>query len=228
MGIPIFIASSICYEPIHLQRLIQNITTSSDIPPSNVYIISGGHATETTEKVGNITVYRVSYRCFEFTPFIFLIKNPEFLDFEYAFFTHDTVSFGPTFYARLLERVERMRVSGYTTAKIDNGMSMNIGVYTKNIIIKNKDLLQSVCMYTNDTTSLWDMKHKLIPVEDKILKSGRLNPIAYIPTIEKYTTTDTEGKPINVYKKIYNEIDFIKFQMNYCKIYSITTPIDIR
>jgi len=228
MNVPIFIASSIDYEPIHLRRIITNIITCSDIPPENVIIVSGGHEKESTEIIDKIKVIRVQYRCFEFTPFIFLTKNPTYIDFEYAFFSHDTVEFGPTFYSKITSFASYMKNHGFTTKKIDRGMSMNIGLYTKSIILDHTKMLDSICLYTNNKETLWKMKHTLIYKEDSILNAGRLYRVSYNPKIISYNTLDTNNKPLTVYKKIYDNIDLIKYQTNYCKIYSIDSAIEIK
>ncbi len=226
MEFPIFIASSVDYEPIHLNRLINNITKVG-IDASMVYIISGGHSHEYTEKIAGITVIRVPYRCFEFTPFIYFVKNPDVFDFEYGFFTHDTVEFGNTFYDKMKNIVYAMKRDRYDTKKIDSGMSMNIGIYTKDIIIQNSARILNLCLHTNDPANLLKMKHILIHEEDVIMRSGKLYPHSFNPVIYPYNTVTTNSEPIVCYKKVYTDIDFIKYQTNHCKIVSIYSPAEI-
>ena len=97
MDFHIFIATSKEYEVFNLERIILNIE-STNIPKDIIHIISGGHESESFESVRGVELIRLPYRCFEFTPFIYLVKHQEKYNFEYAFFTHDTVEFGNNFY----------------------------------------------------------------------------------------------------------------------------------
>jgi hypothetical protein len=225
MSFPIIIASSVEYEPIHLQRLITNVTSLG--LNDSIYIISGGHSHEYIENINGITVIRVPYRCFEFTPFIYIVNNPDRINFEYAFFTHDTVEFGNTFYDRIKTLIDTMRVGGYETKKIDCGMSMNIGIYTKDTILRNSQRIMGLCLNSNDPDILLKMKHKLVYEEDVILRSAKLYPHASNPKMYPFKTITTHNEPITCYKKVYTDIDFVKYQTNHCKIVSIYSPATI-
>jgi hypothetical protein len=208
MVFPIFIASSIDYELITLPKIIQNIK-DSHIDPNYVFVISGGYENESISKINNITVIHTTYRCFEFTPLIYIIKNPDLYNFEYAFFTHDTVEFGESFYSIIDNMINEMKKNGYETKKIDSDMSMNIGIYSKDIILKNKEELLKLSLNTNNSDELWKMKNFLVGKEDFILNAGKKLNNSIDPFIIPYQTYSISGKEQYIYKKIYENIDFI-------------------
>ena len=134
----IFIAS--CFEGLYTQvpRLIKNILKTK-IPVSYVHFIVGGCPNETTYYIEGIEIVNVTYRCFEFIPMIYIVKNTTKYDFDYAFFTHDTVNFGHQFYETIKNDIIELKNTNFKTMKIDNVLpSMNIGIYHKNIILENK------------------------------------------------------------------------------------------
>ena len=99
----IFIAS--CYEGLDTQvpRLINNIL-EVNIPVNFVHFIIGGCPEDKVYYDNGIEMVNVKYRCFEFTPHIYIVNNPDKYDFDFAFFTHDTVKFGKNFYNIILNQ----------------------------------------------------------------------------------------------------------------------------
>lgn len=221
----IFVAS--CAEVIHtnLQRIIKNIES---LNLRNVHIIIGGCEEESVEQKGEIELVRVKYRCFEFTPFIYVCKNQDKYDFEYAFFTHDTVTFGPQFETLLLRKIDYVMQNGYESLKIENNLpSMNIGIYNKSSILRNKDTLMHLCMYSNDNTDLMNMKRKLQGYEDFIFKSSKCTPSTEAhekdEALQLNYTYNNERQ--ECHKRYFAHFDFTKYQTNYFKICSINCPI---
>lgn len=130
-------------------------------PNDNIYYENG------------IEIINVKYRCFEFTPLIYIVNNSDKYNFDYAFFTHDTVKFGKNFYNTILNDILYLKNTNFHTMKIDNSwLSMNIGIYSKNIILENKNTLLDLSIDTNDKDELMKLKHKLIYYEDFILKQN--------------------------------------------------------
>lgn len=224
----IFISSNVDYEKVHLKRLIDNIK-NTNIPNNCVHIIIGGSDKETVEYIDEIEIVRVPYRSFEFTPFSYIIKNYNRCRFDYAFFTHDTVIFGKEFYNKLNFHLKNMIKNGYETMGIGkNELSMNIGIYKKEVILRNKDLINSITINNNDEISLFKLKHILVPIEDVILKTAKCyyNDISS-EEIEKYIGKDIDDKSIKLRRKYYKHMDLIKLQTNTNGIYSIKSPINI-
>lgn len=221
----IFIAS--CFEGLDTQvkRLINNIIETNTIPVKYVHFIVGGCPEEKVYYDNGIEIVNIKYRCFEFTPMIYIVNNIDKYDFDYAFFTHDTVKFGDRFYNILKQDIPKLKKSNKDSMKIDNhGPSMNIGVYNKNILMKNKETFHKLTLHTNDKSQLMDMKHKLCSYEDSILHQNSYN------NQYKSEDTPTEFIGINGVKakgqvRNYKQIDFIKYQSNWGKINSIDIPI---
>jgi len=221
---PIFIAS--CYEALNIQipRLIDNII-KSNIPTNYVHIIVGGCPDEKIYYKNDILIIHVKYRCFEFTPFVFVINNPDYFNFDYAFFTHDTVEFGTNFYNVIKNDIIHCRNNNYDTMKIEviskEYPSMNIGIYSKNIILKNKDVLSCLPIYSNDYNDIMQLKHKVVSIEDFILNQNSYynkdNISIIVPTVFK----GVNGVISNGLTRTFKRIDFIKYQSNAYTIQSI-------
>ena len=221
MTFHIFIAS--CFEGLKIQvpRLIKNII-KSQIPVEYVHFIVGGCPSDLTYYDNGIEIVNVEYRCFEFTPLIYIVKNPDKYNFDFAFFTHDTVSFGNNFYKTIQNDILKLKETSFDTMKIDNKLiSMNIGIYSKKIIFKNRDvLLNKLLLNTNNDDDLMNMKHLLVDYEDFILKQNNYNTNDASNSIE-HEFKGHNGKKSKGSIKKFNRIDFIKYQSNYSAIQSI-------
>lgn len=217
----LFIASSVDYEKYHLDRLISNLREVL-FPPELIHFIIGGCPEESHEELeDHITIDRVPYRCFEFTPMIFITKNPSRYPFEYGFFAHDTISVGPRFFPYLEEVVASMKSGGVKTAPIELGQhSMNIGVYHRNTLFANQHDLENLCLYTNNTDALWATKNKLMYYEDKILYQGPLcRKFSEVPVIELVHYPDGGRHSL---RKLFKRWDLVKLQQNHGFISSIS------
>lgn len=217
----IFIAS--CIEAINIQlpRIIDNIT-QVNIPPEYVHIIIGGCETDTVEYINNIEIVKVNYRCFEFTPHIFISKNPNKYDFDYAFFTHDTVKFGSNFYATICNDISELKNTSYDTKKIENAqLSMNIGIYSKHIILKNTNKLDLICCHTNNSVELMDLKKKLIHHEDFMFIENNMPSSDASRNVNNTFYGAVNNTPANGCIRYFDRIDFIKYQSNANYIQSI-------
>lgn len=217
----IFIAS--CFEALNYQvpRLIDNIL-KSNIPCEYVHFIVGGCPDESIYFINNIQIIRVKYRCFEFTPHIFIVNNPLFFDFDYAFFTHDTVSFGINFYNTIMNDILFIKNNNYDSMKIDGkDLSMNIGIYSKNIILNNKETLLSLSLFSNDHNKLLELKNNLCEFEDFIFKKS--NHYYNNDNSEKIETNfiGINNTPSKGITHFFRRIDFIKYQSNAYFIQSI-------
>jgi hypothetical protein len=197
----------------------------TDIILNHVYFIIGGCPEDNYELFNGIHIYRTTYRCFEFTPFQFIVNNLSILPYDYVFCTHDTVVFGPDFYKKALHILKRMIHFNYNTFGIghDKTYSYNIGFYHKDVICNASSILSEINTYRSDKQSLYVLKNKLISYEDKILNCGNRMSIYSEPdiTILEKTTLDNETLIVRI--KRFDFIDLIKVQMNYNGIYSIST-----
>ena len=209
----IFIAS--CYEGIniHVPRLIKNIL-AVNIPVNIVHFIVGGCPINKVYYQNGIEIVNVQYRCFEFTPHIYIINNKFKYNFDYAFLTHDTVKFGKNFYNTILSDSLYLKTIKKDSMKIEHDLpSMNIGIYSKNIILKSSDTLRKLSLNSNDKHKLMELKHKLTYYEDFILNKN--------PHITTDNCINTNSKLIGITGfevpgviKCCKRIDFIKYQSN--------------
>jgi len=216
----IFIAS--CYEGLDIQipRLINNII-EANIPVNFVHFIVGGCPDDNVYYKDGIEIINIKYRCFEFTPHIYIVNNPDKYNFDYAFFTHDTVKFGKNFYNVILNDISYLKTTNFNTMKIENSSpSMNIGIYSKKIILECNKTLLDLSINTNDKVELMKLKHKLCSFEDFILNKNNYN------NGDRSTNTSQNFIGINGtlakgYLRNFKRIDFIKYQSNANSIQSI-------
>ena len=217
----IFIAS--CYEGLNIQvpRLIKNIQDVK-IPIEYVHFIVGGCPDEKTYYENGIEIINVKYRCFEFTPLIYLVNNKDKFNFDYAFFTHDTVIFGDNFYNTINNDINYLRNTNFDTMRIDNVKpSMNIGIYSKNIILKNKDKLLELSLDSNDKDKLLELKNNLMYCEDFILKQNNYNNGDFAENIHQQFKGINNDINYNGLLKKFKRIDLTKYQTNCSFIQSI-------
>jgi len=217
----IFIAS--CYEGLQVQvpRLIKNIQDVK-IPAEYVHFIVGGCPDEKIYYENGIEIINVKYRCFEFTPLIYLVNNSDKYNFDFAFFTHDTVIFGNNFYNIINNDIQYLRTTKYETMRIDNVKpSMNIGIYSKNIILNNKVKLLELSLSSNNKDELFKLKNKLMYCEDFILKQNNYNNGDFAENIQKVFTGINNDTKYNGILKNFKRIDLIKYQTNCMSIQSI-------
>lgn len=216
----IFVASSSEYFGLHGEKLLQNILSLPDIPEGHVHFVVGGCPEEASVTVDRgVTIDRVEYRCFEFTPMIFVARNPSRYAFEYGFFTHDTVSLGEQFYSHLARVAADMRRQGAKTARIESPEpSMNIGVYHHSKIVENSEYLEGLCMHSNDSGLLWEKKLELVRHEDRLLNQGPL----YREAAESPRVTPIHKDGKTAYLKTFERWHLKKVQQNRGFISSIS------
>lgn len=218
----IFISS--CFEGLHSQvpRLIKNILEIGTIPLEFVHFIVGGCPDDKIYYQEGIEIVNVKYRCFEFTPLIYIVNNPDKYNFDYAFFTHDTVKFGNNFYDLINRELISIRQTTYDTMSIETrNPSMNIGIYSKNIILKSKSELLNLSIDTNNADILMNLKHKLVNYEDFIFKKNNYFKIDNTSICIPKILDGMHGTKCNGYIRLFNRIDFIKYQSNALHIQSI-------
>ncbi len=219
----LFIASSIDYEKIHLNRLINNIK-ETDIPLNQVIFVIGGYDEPSYEEIEGIQIYRVKYRCFEFTPMQFICKNKD-IDFTYGFFTHDTVIFKNNFYKLINDIItNRLVDESYDCFSIvkNHGMSMNIGIYSKESIIKQESiLLTDLYNESSDKDTLWNLKQKLVKYEDFIFNRSKRLDSQIIPLDKSIDNITTNGEKLTMLYRYFPSIGLFKVQTNYAYIKSI-------
>lgn len=209
----IFIAS--CFEGLNTQlpRLVKNIL-DCNIPTEFVHFIVGGCPIDQINYNNGIEIVHVTYRCFEFTPHIYIINNPNKYNFDFAFFTHDTVKFGNHFYETIKNDIIFLKNTQFETMRIENSYpSMNIGVYSKKSILNNYSTLASLRLDTNDHDKLFKTKNDLVSYEDFIFKQGTYNNGDISEFIPKEQTSINGTKSNGSIRK-FNRIDFIKYQSN--------------
>jgi len=187
---------------------------NSDIIKENIIIISGGGEDEKVYYINNIKIVEVKYRCFEFTSFIYAVENN--LDCDYIFMSHDNVIFKKNFYSKMYKKCLECKKNNFETMKLKSySLSMNIGLYSYDYLIKNKKTIIKLKKYNNNYDELLKIKHELCALEDIFFKKSNNVKFGLInnPENEKIDTLIQNDKSIR--ELTYSTIDYIKYQQNY-------------
>jgi hypothetical protein len=129
---------------IALQHLLESLR-ENDINYCEIIIVIGGYYhLENYEitKEENITYIRVNHNSIDFTGLITLSELYNTTN-NYYLYLHDTCRVGKNFYNKL----KSIDLTNVTSIKINTKDSMNMGIYSQEIINKFKDFLLSKKKY---------------------------------------------------------------------------------
>lgn len=126
---------------IALQHLLESLK-ENDINYCDVIVVIGGyynlHSYEFI-KDENITYIHAYHNSIDFTGLITLMELFSNNINEYYVYLHDTCKIGKNFY----NKIKSIDLTNVSSIKINKHFSMNIGIYSQNIINKFKDFLLS-------------------------------------------------------------------------------------
>lgn len=192
------------------QKTFDKITTSllnSGIRPDDIYFFIGGYSNYEYYKIGDINVYRCDNNSIDFTTLISIIDLNLYID--NFFIMHDTAYVGENFYFKVLNEP----IDCSTISLTFDGYSMNMGLYTKDHIIENKNQILSLKNIDYSIESLQHWKKEGIKHEDRFLhpkiKSYNYTNRQVLGEIDYY---ETGTKRILEY---FPEIDFYKIKANW-------------
>ena len=155
---------------ISLQHLLEGLK-ENDINTFSVIVVIGGYYNLDNYKIienENITYIHANHNSIDFTGLITLMELYCDVD-EYYMYLHDTCKIGKKFYNKL----KSIDLTNVSSIKINKSFSMNIGIYSQNIINKFKYFLLTV-KNTDDNKC---MDFKLGKWEDYIFNNDVNNTI---------------------------------------------------
>jgi len=156
-----------------------------------------------------MTYIKCNHNSIDFTGLIILLELYNQNINEYYLYLHDTCKIGPKFY----DKLKALDLTNVTTIKINRSFSMNIGIYSQNIINKFKNFLLS----KKNKDEKMCMKFKSVNYcEDYIFNNDPNNII-----LENYNGHNYTG-PFDYYGtgtmrivEYYPNLDLYKIKANY-------------
>ena len=125
---------------IALQHLLESLK-ENDINYCDVIVVIGGHYNLNNYEIiedENITYIHANHNSIDFTGLITLMELYGDINEHYVYL-HDTCKIGKKFY----EKIHSIDLTNVSSIKIIKRYSMNIGIYSQNIINNFKDFLLS-------------------------------------------------------------------------------------
>jgi hypothetical protein len=203
MKISIGISSHKSFCEISLKELIPSLLVSG-VPKEDIYVFIGGYETyENVVNEYNVNTYNVPHNSFDFTALVSIIELS--IEKEYWFIIHDTCKVGSTFYQKLLKLCKPELMMRFT----QEGRSMNMGIYSNNLIKLKKD---KILNYKNTSKDLNSFKKKLIDDEDIFIKESKALCANVKKTSKPYDYYSTGTQRITEY---YPDLDFYKIKSNW-------------
>jgi hypothetical protein len=195
-----------------LNHLLDSLKKCTNFASCNVYVFIGGYySIDGYEKTieDNITYIKCNHNSIDFTGLIGVLEFLPKVD-EYYFYLHDTCVVGPNF----INNVTDIDLNQATSLRLKEFPSMNIGVYSNNIIHENKDIL--ITLKNTDENRTQEFKMKGVEMEDMVFRNDKNNKL--INNRDHYVKT--EG-PVDYYntgvQRIieHYDLDFLKIKANW-------------
>lgn len=160
------ISSNVKYYPKTYLPLVNSLLDAG-ISPDKITMVVGDCPEQTYELENrlNINLVPVPYNSFDMTALIYVSDNLHKFSDDYFFLMHDTCLVGPNF---------KVAVENYDSSlKIKtsiNGLSRNIGTYSKQCIIEQTDYLNGMKCYPKTPQELQKVKEMFVVLEDAVFK----------------------------------------------------------
>ena len=198
-----------------LEYLLQSLKKCKEYNNYNIIVCIGGYYELDNYLITrdeNIMYIKANHNSIDFTGLITILENINLFNFTHLFYMHDTCIVGPKF----LKILNDVTLDNITTYKIKLRSSMNIGIYSIEIIKNFKTFLLNQ-KNTNEISSV-HCKKRAIKCEDYIFKNDKNNKVINNPSGEHIS----RSKPVDYYntgtKRVidyYDGIDLYKIKANW-------------
>jgi hypothetical protein len=195
---------------IALDHLLESMKLYKEFNEYEIIIIIGGYYKNNNyeiKKVDNLTYIYCNHNSIDFTGLIALLELYSQSN-EHYLYLHDSCKIGSRFY----EKLNTIETNNVSSIKINKNFSMNMGIYSQEIINKFNDFLLS----KKNTDELKCMDFKINSNEDHIFKNDPNNLL-----LENYNNWIYYG-PVDYYKtgtmrivEYYPNLDLYKIKANW-------------
>jgi hypothetical protein len=185
--------------------IITESLIKSGFSPENIFFFEGGH--DCYERVeSNVNRYKCDNDSIDLTGLIAIIELN--LTSDYWFYIHDTTSVGPKFY----EAVHNFE-PGTIAKPLNSGPSMNMGLYSNQLLHDKKDIILSKKNTDLSKESVLNFKSHNVYLEDSLFNEYKgdsyCNGFQYKPPFDVY------GNGVMRIQEYYECVDLYKFKANW-------------
>lgn len=198
---------------IALSHLLDTMKSNPRFHTHEIIIIIGGYYdydTYVLEKKGNITRILCNHNSIDFTGLITLFELYSENTSDVYLYLHDTCKIGDDFYNKL----ESINLTNVSSIRLTKGPSMNMGIYSQNIINKFGDFL--INAKNTEENRIVDFKDFCVKTEDHIFKQDTNNTV--LDGYNQYIRSE----PFDYYKtgtmrivEYYPNLDLYKIKANW-------------
>lgn len=159
---------------IALEHLLESMRLYQEFDHFEIIIVVGGFYENPNYQINknkNITYIYCNHNSIDFTGLIALLELYSENTNEYYLYLHDTCKVGEQFF----NKISSIDLNNVSSVKINKWFSMNMGIYSQNIINQFSDFLLS--RKNNDENTCMDFKKSGLYYEDHIFKNDPNNII---------------------------------------------------
>ena len=177
----------------------------SGVPKEDIYFFEGGYD-EYSLVNSDINRYQCNHNSIDFTALISILDLG--LKSDFWFHLHDTTRVGVNFFDRIKDFNPSEK-----TKKVYIGSSMNMGMYSHEVLVLNKERLGKLKNYSNSYESLQKFKALGVPEEDWLL--NLYHPSFYCRDFKTTGPFDCYNNGVMRLIEEYSEVDIFKMKANW-------------
>jgi hypothetical protein len=202
---------------IALNHLLDSMKQQSEFTSYDIIVVLGGYYNNkcyeiyrSVEKVDNITYIRCNHNSIDFTGLITMLELYSKNKDEYYFYLHDTCKIGDNFFKKL----QSIDLTNVSSIKLNKWFSMNMGIYSQEIINQSKEFLLS----KKNTDENRSMEFKCVNFQEDFIFNNDPNNIL----LDNYDGPECSGEQVDYYNtgtmrivEYYPNIDLYKIKANW-------------
>jgi hypothetical protein len=202
---------------IALNHLLDSMKQQSEFTSYDIIVVLGGYYNNkcyeiyrNVEKVHNITYIRCNHNSIDFTGLITLLELYSKNKDDYYFYLHDTCKIGDNFFKKL----QSIDLTNVSSIKLNKWFSMNMGIYSQEIINQSKEFLLS----KKNTHENRSMEFKCVNFQEDFIFNNDPNNIL----LDNYDGPECSGEQVDYYNtgtmrivEYYPNIDLYKIKANW-------------
>ena len=166
------------------------------------------------EKNDNITTIKCYHNSIDFNALITITEVEEYKNNpdNFYFYMHDTCKVGPKFF----QKMNSINLTKMTTSRVNNGPSMNIGIYSQKIL--NSEKMVKFLQSKKNLSKEKEMYFKSVKwEEDYVFRKDKNNTIIdnFRGVFNQNNITDYYGTGTMRYIEYFSNVDLYKMKANW-------------